>query len=226
MELKAQLKAQRVQHGWTQKILAEKLNVSDKTVSSWETGRSYPDIEMLLQLSELFQISLDEFLRGDTVTIKQIDRDLKSKKVYQRALLVLLAAIIGLFIFLNLYQYKNQWVDRFNPLLTLRTGYATLPAQVTYNGGKEYKKGTAKLQVPDPYKNIWVVDSPFGDGTRLSFQGGQAPGSKHYALIQHKGLYVKRLSFVSWRSIPSSYQNIMAKKYERLPDLANEPVHH
>jgi transcriptional regulator with XRE-family HTH domain len=78
--LKQQLKSYRLQKGWTQKMLAEKLNVSDKTISSWETGRSYPDIALLLQLSELFQISLDEFLRGDTPTIKRIDRDLKVKK--------------------------------------------------------------------------------------------------------------------------------------------------
>ncbi|MDN5950648.1 MAG: helix-turn-helix domain-containing protein, partial [Loigolactobacillus coryniformis] len=40
MGLKQQLKSYRLQKGWTQKMLAEKLNVSDKTISSWETGRS------------------------------------------------------------------------------------------------------------------------------------------------------------------------------------------
>lgn len=226
MGLKQQLKSYRLQKGWTQKMLAEKLNVSDKTISSWETGRSYPDIALLLQLSELFQISLDEFLRGDTPTIKRINRDLKVKKVYQRILITLVVAMVSLLIFFNAYQYRNQWVDRFNPFLALTTGYATLPAKVTYNGGNQYQKSTQKLQVPDPYTNIWVVDSPFGAGTRLSFQGGQAPQDKHYALIQHKGLYVKRLSFIPWASIPANYRAIMAEKYRRLLAATNEPVHH
>lgn len=72
MELSVQLKSCRNKNGWTQKDLAEKLNVSDKTISSWETGRTYTDISMLLNLSELFNISLDEFMRGDSKMIKKL----------------------------------------------------------------------------------------------------------------------------------------------------------
>ncbi|MFD1901281.1 helix-turn-helix domain-containing protein [Enterococcus termitis] len=62
------------------KDLAEKVNVSDKTISSWETGRTYPDIAMLIQLSELFDLTLDEFMKGDAKMIKKMDVDLKLKK--------------------------------------------------------------------------------------------------------------------------------------------------
>ena len=46
----------------TQKQLADKLNVSDKAVSRWETGKNYPDIDTIKQISSLFDISVDELL--------------------------------------------------------------------------------------------------------------------------------------------------------------------
>ena len=59
--------------GLTQQQLAEKLNVSDKVVSKWETGRSLPDTSMLIPLSEALQIPLNELMNGDDATT-QIDK--------------------------------------------------------------------------------------------------------------------------------------------------------
>lgn len=50
--------------GMTQEELAEKMNVSRQTVSKWETGASAPDLENAIRLCELFQISLNDFMRG------------------------------------------------------------------------------------------------------------------------------------------------------------------
>ncbi|MFD1901282.1 hypothetical protein GQR36_17055 [Enterococcus termitis] len=79
---------------------------------------------------------------------------------------------------MNVYQYKNQWVDRFNPFIEMKIGYATLPTAVTYNGGKEYDESSEAPQYPDPYKDIWVLDDPFGESHKLTFSGGQAPEGK------------------------------------------------
>ena len=49
----------------TQKQLAEKLSVSDKTVSKWETGRGLPDVSLLEPLAESLQVSVAELLRGE-----------------------------------------------------------------------------------------------------------------------------------------------------------------
>ena len=54
--------------GYTQQQLAEKLNVSDKVVSKWETGRSLPDTSMLTDLAEVLEISVNELLKSDTVS--------------------------------------------------------------------------------------------------------------------------------------------------------------
>lgn len=48
----------------TQKQLAERLNVSDKAVSKWETGRGYPDIDSLMALSSCFGVTVNELLMG------------------------------------------------------------------------------------------------------------------------------------------------------------------
>jgi len=132
MELSEQLKNYRKQENLTQKQLALKLNVSDKTISSWETGRTYPDISLLINLSSVLNVSLDEFLKGDTKTVEKIDKDLKLKRVYKWTLVVVavcIAIFAGGYGFLSTYQYQNEMVDRFNPLIKTKVGYATLPTE-------------------------------------------------------------------------------------------------
>ncbi len=51
----------------TQKQLADELNVTDKAVSKWETGRSYPDVEMLERLSAFFGVTVNDVLSGKVI---------------------------------------------------------------------------------------------------------------------------------------------------------------
>ncbi|NLR09418.1 MULTISPECIES: helix-turn-helix domain-containing protein [Lactobacillaceae] len=67
MNFAENLKAVRHDQQMTQTDVATTLHVSRKTVSSWETGRSYPDILTLVKLGELYQISLDNLLKEDLV---------------------------------------------------------------------------------------------------------------------------------------------------------------
>ena len=210
MKLSEQLKKYRKSENLTQKELAQKLNVSDKTISSWETGRTYPDISLLINLSSILHISLDEFLKGDVTTVEKIDKDLKMKKVYKYWLIGVLISFlagIGLGNFLSNYQYENQWVDRFNPLIKTEVGYAPLPENKTLKAGK-------------PYKDIIVVDDEWGNSTLLDFYGGLHPKDKDYAMVQHKGLYVSRISFVSRDVIPKIYRNYMYKDYDEMAKAA------
>ena len=59
--------AVRKQRGWTQGELAEKIGVTDKAVSRWETGKGYPDISLLKPLSEALGISVGELLAGKAI---------------------------------------------------------------------------------------------------------------------------------------------------------------
>ncbi|MBQ8716526.1 MAG: helix-turn-helix transcriptional regulator [Clostridia bacterium] len=56
---------QRKAHGMTQRQLAEKLSVSDKTVSKWECGNGLPEVSLMLPLCELLSINVNELLSGE-----------------------------------------------------------------------------------------------------------------------------------------------------------------
>lgn len=58
------LKVLRKEYKLSQDDLASHLNLSSKTISSWEKGRSEPKINMLLKLSDYFNVTLDELIKG------------------------------------------------------------------------------------------------------------------------------------------------------------------
>ena len=64
----ATIKALREKQGLTQAQLAERLAVSDKAVSKWETGAGYPDITLLPRIANYFGITVDELIGNDAVT--------------------------------------------------------------------------------------------------------------------------------------------------------------
>ncbi|PWJ11541.1 helix-turn-helix transcriptional regulator [Ruminococcus flavefaciens] len=69
MEIGNQIKKHRTRLKWSQETLAENAYVSRQTISNWENGKSYPDIHSLLILGKLFNISLDELVKGDVETM-------------------------------------------------------------------------------------------------------------------------------------------------------------
>ncbi len=99
---------QRKAKGLTQKQLAEELNVTDKAVSKWETGRSYPDVETLERLSGFFEVTVNDVLSGKVISqtsfaeeadknVVQVMKDTKkTKAVFKRIIigLVLCPAVI------------------------------------------------------------------------------------------------------------------------------------
>ncbi len=74
MELAGQIKKYRADLELSQEALAEKIYVSRQTISNWETEKSYPDINSLIRMSEIFGITVDELLKGDAEEIKQMIR--------------------------------------------------------------------------------------------------------------------------------------------------------
>ena len=59
------LKELRKEKKMTQEVLAETLNVSNKTVSRWETGHNLPDMSLLVELSEFYEVSIPEMINGE-----------------------------------------------------------------------------------------------------------------------------------------------------------------
>lgn len=70
--------------GYTQQEVAAQLGVSNKTVSSWETGASCPDISMLPVLAELYGVTCDEIIRGRRITCAEDDKTAEKKNGKKR----------------------------------------------------------------------------------------------------------------------------------------------
>ena len=78
MEISNQIKNRRTAAGISQEELAERIFISRQTLSNWETGKTYPDINSLLRLSEVFHVSLDELVKGD---IKAMEEQIKKDDI-------------------------------------------------------------------------------------------------------------------------------------------------
>ena len=78
----AVIKELREKNHFTQAELAEKLNVSDKTISKWETGKGYPDITLLEPIANVFGVSVTELISGNAVRNKNVSGNMKRSKFY------------------------------------------------------------------------------------------------------------------------------------------------
>lgn len=65
--------------GLTQMQLAEKLNVTDRAVSKWETGKSLPDSSIMLELCEILKITVNDLLSGEVVTMENYNKEMENR---------------------------------------------------------------------------------------------------------------------------------------------------
>jgi transcriptional regulator with XRE-family HTH domain len=111
MDIGKKLKEKRQEANLTQKELAEILHVSRQTISSWEVGRTYPDLDILVAISELYDTPLDDLLKEDSEMVKDITEKVKKsqrRKVMNIVLGVLLLMTIGTGLFWGWENYQNN----------------------------------------------------------------------------------------------------------------------
>ena len=111
MEIGQKLKDARIHSGLTQEVVAEKINVSRQTISNWENEKSYPDIISVIELSNLFCISLDDLLKGDSKMIEHLEEStnvVKSNKKLIGAISLNIIVVI-LLITLNMFLPDNSY---------------------------------------------------------------------------------------------------------------------
>ena len=111
MELNTQIKKYRTELNLSQEELAEKVYVTRQTISNWENEKSYPDIHSLLLLSSLFNVSLDQLIKGDIETMKDMINEQEIKKfnyygtIYTVHFVLLILSAVPLFMWLEWYAY-------------------------------------------------------------------------------------------------------------------------
>ncbi len=98
MEISEQIRQRRAAAGLSQEELAERIYVTRQTLSNWETGKTYPDLNSLLRLGDVFHVSLDELVKGDIAAMEEEIKkeDTSGFEKENRILLVLLAVIFVL----------------------------------------------------------------------------------------------------------------------------------
>lgn len=160
--------AKRKALGLTQKQLAEKLNMSDKSVFKWERGICLPDVTVYLELCKILGISINEFLAGEDIieenieqkseeNILKITKDNKTKQKYLKKIIRLLIVMLVVFIFITsifIYQKLTQPQNYIEPYLEKSTEMQTAnmlsshPGNILlfhYNSKKNYDSLTMYL---------------------------------------------------------------------------------
>lgn len=95
MELGAHIKEHRKELGLSQDDLAAKIYVSRQTISNWEVGRTYPDVQSLLLLSNVFGVTVDSLIKGDVETMTQV-MDAAVKKYNALSTITVVSAVVFL----------------------------------------------------------------------------------------------------------------------------------
>lgn len=121
MELQKRLVNLRKERGLSQEELAEKLYVSRQTISNWERGATYPDINSLLLIATFFDVSLDNLVKGDIPIMKQT----LEQKQFKKSLILL---ILSFFAFSVAYPTRFLLSTRLFSILILLIGMRVLRA--------------------------------------------------------------------------------------------------
>lgn len=108
MKINEVIKRLRKNNQLTQEQLAEQLSVSRSAISSWETGRTYPDLDTVVLLSDIFEVSLDDLLKGDRDIVTKITKDTRVRK-RNRFWIAGLTTILLLILATGIYKF-NQFV--------------------------------------------------------------------------------------------------------------------
>ena len=110
-DIGSKIKAARIEKKLTQEQVAELLGVSRQTISNWENEKSYPDIINVIELSNLYSISLDELLKGDEKMIEHLEESTNVVKSNQKMIWAIIVNIIvvALLITLNMFIPDNSY---------------------------------------------------------------------------------------------------------------------
>lgn len=169
----------RKEKGLTQLQLAERLNVSNRTVSKWENGDGYPDITILPNLSDILEISIDELIRGEKAYEnpgkKQADTDEYSDNSTATKVTVLNVVSFGLVIFASVsgiitelvfYRYLvfGYIIERYIVIAIAMILAAGIIMYCCYN--VKYRKSTSLFE----WSNYWMTVLAFSFPVFLFFR--------------------------------------------------------
>ena len=126
----------RKRKGWSQEELAEQLGVTRQSVSKWEGAQSVPDIQKIIQMSEIFGVTTDYLLKDEIEDTKTEDKEIiviESKNIPQG-----IAAMIN---YMGGQSNEENKANMESEMLQIRSGQVTYAVRDTVMDGKEIKQG-------------------------------------------------------------------------------------
>ena len=169
MQVGKQIQHYRKEKNLSQDDLAEIIFVSRQSISNWERGATYPDIQNLLLLSKVFEVSLDKLVKGDLETMKQIIHDQEFMR-YQKDGAVFTILLIGSpIIMISLILYLDWFGIAISCLIFAITMFYALRIEkfkkqhnlCTYRQIVAYDQGRSLSEIEEaeergkaPYQNI------------------------------------------------------------------------
>lgn len=155
--------------GISQEELAEKVYVSRQTVSNWETGKNYPDIHSVLLLSSVFNVSLDQLIKGDVEIMKKEIKEAEIKKLNKYGGIYAVSLILTVILLV--------------PFIALMGWYGLIPWGVVYAIAGYFAFKTEKVKKENnisTYKEIVA----FMKGKRLDeIEEQQEIGKRPYQIV-------------------------------------------
>ncbi len=109
MELGKQIKNCRQEANLSQEELAERVYVSRQTISNWENDKSYPDVNSLVLLSEVFHISLDKLIKGDIDRMREEIKKEEVTKLNRYGTILTVLFVVMLVSIVPLVQWLGKW---------------------------------------------------------------------------------------------------------------------
>lgn len=98
MKIGDKLKNARLKKSMTQEEVAEKLFISRQSISNWENNKTYPDIGNVIALSDLYQISLDELLKGSDNFMKHLEESTDIVESNKKLIFIIVIALIAMIV--------------------------------------------------------------------------------------------------------------------------------
>ena len=146
MTISDMIRETRKESNMTQEQYGDKFGVTRQTVSSWENGKSYPDLQTLIAICDSFDMSLDKLLREDKKLIKEVDNAKMMVKVARSIFTVLFVAILIFLLYcLAWYQVKNSKEKEFTAAMRELNFEFDNGAYVAYKDSFEYVVPNQKL---------------------------------------------------------------------------------
>lgn len=131
MNFGTQFRQMRTDRHLTQDQVASQLHVSRQAVSNWENDRNLPDLELILQISELFDVSLDTLLKGDKTMNNLTEKLIEDTDTQKTQKLRLMTTVIGAVLMamgLGLLVIKGLSVEYIDAQGILHENFFLIPA--------------------------------------------------------------------------------------------------